>query len=86
MDVRPSPANYEHREGSDDYCRAGGLFRMMRAAEQGRRVANIAGAMRDVPRFIPVRQIAHCLKADQAYAAGIAAGPGIDLSAVDRAA
>jgi catalase len=63
---------YDHRIGNDDYTQAGDLFRLMGAEERQRLIANIAGAMREVPRQIQLRQIAHFAKADPAYGAGVA--------------
>ena len=74
---------YDHRIGNDDYTQAGDLFRLMGAEERQRLIANIAGAMREVPRQIQLRQIAHFAKADPAYGAGVAAALG--LSREERA-
>jgi len=68
---------YDHRIGNDDYTQAGDLFRLMGAEERQRLIANIAGAMREVPRQIQLRQIAHFAKADPAYGAGVAAALGL---------
>lgn len=68
---------YNHRDGNDDYSQAGALFRLMSAAEQGRLMDAIAGAMRPVPEFIQRRQIAHFTKADPAYGAGVAQRLGL---------
>lgn len=62
---------YDHRAGNDDYGQAGALFRLMNAAEQGRLMDAIAGAMQGVPEAIQRRQIAHFAKADPAYGAGV---------------
>ncbi|HUT48374.1 MAG TPA: catalase [Alphaproteobacteria bacterium] len=74
---------YDHREGNDDYAQAGDLFRLMPADEQGRLMDALAGAMSDVPEEIQRRQIAHFVKADPAYGAGVAQRLG--LSAAEAA-
>ena len=56
---------------------AGNLFRLMDAAARQRLIDNIAGAMQGVPRDIQERQVAHFMKADPAYGAGVAKGLGI---------
>ena len=42
------------------------------AEERNRLIGKIARAMREVPRKIQLRQIAHFTKADPAYGAGVA--------------
>lgn len=71
---------YNHRDGNDDYSQAGALFRLMSEAEQARLMDAIAAAMQDVPEFIQRRQIAHFVKADPAYGAGVAQRLGLDKS------
>ncbi|MEQ9518200.1 MAG: catalase [Parvibaculum sp.] len=70
-------ARYNHRDGNDDYGQAGNLFRLMSADEQSRLMDAIAGAMKDVPRDIQVRQLTHFASADKAYGAGIAQRLGV---------
>jgi len=76
---------YDHRAGNDDYTQAGNLYRLMSAEEKARLVANLVGAMKDVPREIQVRQIGHFTKADPAYGAAVARGLGIDINSVKAA-
>lgn len=68
---------YDHREGNDDYTQAGDLFRLLKADEKARLIANIVGAMKTVPLEIQLRQIAHFTKADPAYGVGVAKGLGL---------
>ena len=68
---------YDHRAGNDDYTQAGDLFRLMDAQARARLIGNIATAMREVPRQIQLRQIAHFAKADPAYGAGVAEALGL---------
>jgi catalase len=76
---------YDHRAGNDDYTQAGNLYRLMSAEEKARLVANLVGAMQDVPRAIQERQIGHFAKADPAYGAAVAKGLGIDINSVKAA-
>lgn len=68
---------YNHRDRNDDYGQAGDLFRLMPSDEQNRLMDAIAGAMKDVPRDIQERQVAHFTAADKAYGAGIAQRLGL---------
>jgi catalase len=68
---------YDHRVGNDDFTQPGNLFRLMSAAQQGRLMDTIAGAMQGVPEDIVRRQIAHFAKADPAYGRGVAERMGI---------
>lgn len=80
-------ARYDHRVGNDDYAQAGNLYRLMSAEERGRLVANLAGALKPVPRFIQVRQINHFYRADPEYGTRVASALGIDIQTlVGRAA
>jgi catalase len=63
---------YNHRDGNDDYTQAGNLFRMMSKEQQAMLMDTIAGTMQGVPREILDRQLAHFVRADPAYGAGIA--------------
>jgi catalase len=57
----------------------------MSAEEKVRLVANLVGAMKDVPREIQIRQVRHFYKADPAYGEGVARGLGIDINSVKTA-
>jgi catalase len=76
---------YDHRTGNDDYTQAGNLYRLMSAEEKVRLVANLVGAMKNVPREIQIRQVRHFYKADPAYGEGVARGLGIDIKSVKTA-
>jgi len=70
---------YDHRVGNDDYTQPGNLFRLMSPEQKQQLFHNYKAAMDGVPEHIIRRQIAHCLKADPAYGAGIAAALGLSL-------
>ncbi len=55
----------------DDFAQPGALFRLLDDAAQSRLCANIAAAMRGVPRAIIQRQLGHFDRADPAYGAGV---------------
>jgi len=76
---------YDHRAGNDDYTQAGNLYRLISAEEKARLVANLVGAMKDVPREIQIRQVRHFYKADPAYGGSVARGLGIDINSVKTA-
>lgn len=70
-------ARYEQKRGvDDDYVQPGDLFRLMSKEEQKRLIANIAGALKDVPKDIQDRMLEHFRKADPAYGGGIAKALG----------
>ena len=74
---------YDFRADDDDYfTQPGNLFRLMGSDEQQRLFENTARSMQGVERHIKIRHIRHCLKADPAYGAGIAAALDIPLSDV----
>jgi len=73
---------YDHRTDDDYFSQAGDLFRLMNAEQKALLIGNIVGAMGSVSREVQVRQIAHFLRADPAYGAGVAAGLGVDLNRV----
>lgn len=70
---------YDQRKIDDHYAQAGDLFRLMSTDQKAQLIDNIVRAMKPVPNAIQVRQIAHFLKADPAYGAGVAKGLGISI-------
>ncbi len=54
------------------------LNRLTSAEEQDRTIANMVGAMMEVPRAVQVRQIGHFMRADAADGEGVARGLGIE--------
>jgi catalase len=73
---------YNHRDGNDDYAQPGDLYRLMNSAQKAALAANLAAALKSVPRFIQVRQIGHFFKADAAYGTAVADGLGIRMDEV----
>ncbi|OYQ87539.1 catalase [Wohlfahrtiimonas chitiniclastica] len=70
---------YDHREDTDYYSQAGNLFRLMNDEQKQLLIDNLVDSMRTVDEYIQRRQIAHFLKADQAYGEGVAKGLNIKL-------
>ena len=79
-------ARWDHREGNEDYSRAGDIFFPMAPEKQRELVDNIVAAMRGIAPDIQVRQIGRFSKADTAYPTGVARGLGSDLAQVQAAA
>ncbi len=78
LSVEGAADHWNHREDNDDYySQPGNLFRMMSPEQQKVLCENTARAMGDAPREIKIRHIGNCLKADQAYGAGVAKALGI---------
>ncbi len=76
---------WDHRADDDDYfTQPGMLFRLMSPEQQQVLFENTARHMEDIPEHIKLRHVAHCLQADPAYGAGMAAVLGIDLSEVEQ--
>ena len=65
---------YDHRSDEDYHSQAGALYRLMSKDQRKLLVDNIVGAMKSVPKFIQERQIAHFMKADPEYGAGVQKG------------
>ncbi len=70
---------YDHREDTDYYSQAGDLFRIMNDEQKQLLIDNIVGSMTGIDEYIQRAQIAHFLKADQAYGEGVAKGLGLKL-------
>ncbi len=75
--------NWNFREDDDDYyTQPGLLFRLMTPEQQKALFENTARAMGDAPKFVKIRHIGNCLKADPAYGKGVADALGIPLEEV----
>ena len=79
--IQGDAGRFNHRDGNEDYSQAGDLFRLMNADQQSQLVGNLAAAMKEVPRFIQLRQLGHFHKADPAYGGGVASLLGIEPGA-----
>ena len=66
---------YEQKRGvDDDYVQPGNLYRLMPPDEQGRLIENIVGSLKNAPKPIQEKMVAHFRKADPTYGEGIAKG------------
>jgi catalase len=75
--------NWNFREDDDDYyTQPRLLFRLMTPEQQKALFENTACAMGDAPKFVKIRHIGNCLKADPAYGKGVADALGIPLDEV----
>ena len=75
--------NWDFREDDDDYyTQPGKLFRLMTSEKQKVLFENTARAMGDAPKFVKIRHIGNCLKADSAYGKGVADALGISIGEV----
>lgn len=75
--------NWNFREDDDDYfTQPGLLFRLMSPTQQKVLFENTAYAMGDAPKFIKIRHIKNCLKADPLYGKGVADALRISLDEV----
>ncbi|KIO77281.1 catalase [Pedobacter lusitanus] len=69
--------NWDHREDADYYSQPGNLFRLMTPQQQQILFNNTADAVGGAQKFIQLRHIQNCLKADSAYGTGVAKALGI---------
>ena len=70
-------AAWDHREDTDYYSQPGALFRLMTPEKQQILFENTARSVGGASRFIQIRHIQNCLKADPAYGRGVAEALGI---------
>ena len=69
---------YEQKRGvDDDYIQPGNLYRLMPADEQARLVSNIVGNLKNTPKEIQEKMVAHFRRADKKYGDGVAKGLGL---------
>ncbi len=75
---------YDHRADDDDYfSQPGDLFRLMTNDKKKLLFANTAAEVGQAEKFIQVRHIRNCFKADPAYGAGVAKALGLTMADVD---
>ncbi len=76
--------HHNFREDDHDYyTQPGNLFRLMDANQQQRLFDNTAGEVGGAEKFIQIRHIENCYKADPAYGEGVAKALGISMSEVN---
>ena len=74
--IHGDAGRFNHRDGNEDYSQPGDLYRLMNESQKAQLVSNLVNALKDVPRFIQVRQVVHFSKADPDYGARVASGLG----------
>ena len=85
LELEGAAGHWSHREDDDDYySQPRDLFRLMSPEQQQVLFENTARAMGDAPKQIKLRHIGNCLKADPAYAEGVAKALGIPLDEVSK--
>jgi catalase len=78
FDLEGAADHWDHREDDDYYTQPGRLFNLM--SDQQKRVLfeNTARSLGEAPKYIQLRHIGNCMKADQKYGEGVADALGID--------
>lgn len=75
--------HYDFREDDDDYfTQPGNLFRIMNKEQQQRLFDNTAAEVGGAEKFIQIRHIQNCYKADPAYGEGVAKALGLSMEEV----
>ena len=80
MNLSGAATHWDHREDSDYYSQPGNLFRLMDTEQKEALFNNTADSIGGASNDIQKRHISNCLKADQAYGAGVAKALGISLN------
>ncbi|MEP7080493.1 MAG: catalase [Ginsengibacter sp.] len=76
---------YDHRADDDDYfSQPGDLFRLLTDEKKKLLFANTAAEVGQAEKFIQVRHIRNCYKADPAYGSGVAMALGLTMDEVDN--
>src|SRR5699024_4108193 len=86
LKINGDATHWDFREDDDNYYeQPGKLFNLMNDEEKERLFGNTAREMDGVEKFIKIRHINNCYKADPAYGEGVANALGISLSEVEAA-
>src|SRR5699024_7308437 len=86
LSIHGDAGRWNFREDDDNYYeQPGKLFNLMNDEEKERLFGNTAREMDGVEKFIKIRHINNCYKADPAYGEGVANALGISLSEVEAA-
>ena len=77
--------NWNHREDDTDYySQPGNLFRIMTPEKKQLLFANTAAEVGGAEKFIQIRHIRNCYKADPAYGEGVAKALGLSMDEVNN--
>lgn len=74
---------WDHRVDEDYYSQPGNLFRLMTDDKKQILFNNTAAEVGQAQKFIQVRHIRHCFKADPAYGEGVAKALGMTMEEVN---
>ena len=74
---------WDHREDSDYYSQPGNLFRLLTDEKKQLLFANTAASVGGAQKFIQLRHIKNCYKADPDYGKGIANALGISMDEIE---
>lgn len=75
---------WDHRVDEDYYSQPGNLFRLMTEEKKQLLFKNTAAAVGAAQKFIQIRHIRNCYKADPAYGEGVANALGLTMEEVDN--
>lgn len=75
--------HWDHREDEDYYTQPGNLFRLMTETKKQLLFGNTAAEVGQADKFIQVRHIRNCYKADPAYGEGVAKALGLTMDEVN---
>lgn len=76
-------AFWDHRVDEDYYSQPGNLFRLMTDEKKQLLFSNTAAEVGQAEKFIQVRHIRNCYKADPAYGEGVAKALGLSMEEVN---
>lgn len=74
---------WDHRVDEDYYSQPGNLFRLMTDEKKQTLCSNTAGEVGQAQKFIQIRHIRNCFKADPAYGEGVAKALGLTMEEVN---
>jgi catalase len=74
---------WDHRVDEDYYSQPGNLFRLMTDEKKQLLFKNTAAEVGQAQKFIQVRHIRNCYKADPAYGEGVAKALGLTMDEVN---
>ncbi|GAA4323749.1 catalase [Mucilaginibacter gynuensis] len=84
LKITGDAAHWNHREDEDYYSQPGALFRLMNPEQQQLLFNNTAASIGGAQKFIQIRHIRNCIKADLNYGKGVAASLGLSLEEVNN--
>jgi len=74
---------WDHRVDEDYYSQPGNLFRLLTDEKKQLLFKNTAGQVGGAQKFIQIRHIRNCFRADPAYGTGVANALGMTMAEVD---